>query len=287
MYAVMGITGRVGGATAESLLAQGKSVRAIVRDKAAAKTWIDRGAETVVADSGDVDALSAAFANVDGVFVMIPGNFTPAKDFPETRAIVAALGSALAKAKPPKAVYLSSVGGHQTRGLGLITQLHILEQELRTLPIPNAFLRPAWFMENSQWDVAPAKEKGEVPAFLQPVSRRIPMVATDDIGRTAANVLQQSWTGNRVIEIEGPRRYSPSDIAEAFASLLGRAVRAVAVPREQWAALFESQGTPPDRTAVRIEMLDGFNSGWIDFEQTATEHVTGRRSMPDVLKKFL
>jgi uncharacterized protein YbjT (DUF2867 family) len=33
MFLVMGITGKVGGATAEHLLAQGKKIRALVRDR--------------------------------------------------------------------------------------------------------------------------------------------------------------------------------------------------------------------------------------------------------------
>ena len=287
MYGIMGITGQVGGAVAEALLAQGRSVRAIVRDAAKAKTWADRGTEIAVADYGDVDGLKSAFGNVEGVFVMIPPFFAPQKNFPEARAIVAALHKALAAAKPPRAVYLSSVGAHQTKGLGLITQLHIMEQELGGLPIPNAFLRAAWFMENSQWDVAPAREKGELPAFLQPVERRIPMVATQDIGRIAADVLQKVWTGNRFIEVEGPERYSPSDIAEVFADLLRRTVRAVAVARKEWASFFESQGTAPDKTGPRIEMLDGFNSGWIDFEQSGNEHVFGNCSLRDVIARLL
>ena len=287
MYAIMGITGQVGGAVAEALLAQGRSVRAIVRDAAKAKTWADRGAEIAVADYGDADALKSAFGNVEGVFVMIPPFFAPQKNFPEARAIVAALHKALAAAKPPKAVYLSSVGAHQTKGLGLITQLHIMEQELGGLPIPNAFLRAAWFMENSLWDVAPAREKAELPAFLQPVERRIPMVATQDIGRVAADVFQEVWTGNRFIEVEGLERYSPSDIAEVFADLLGRTVQAVAVPRKEWASFFENQGTAPDKTGPRIEMLDGFNSGWIDFEHNGNEHVFGNCSLRDVIARLL
>jgi NAD(P)H dehydrogenase (quinone) len=189
MYAIMGITGQVGAAAAEALLTQGKSVRAIVRDAAKAKTWADRGGEIAVADYGNADALKSAFGNVEGVFAMIPPFFGPEKNFPEARAIIVALHKALLAAKPPKAVYLSSIGAHQTKGLGLITQLHILEQEVGGLQIPNAFLRAAWFMENSQWDVAPVREKGELPAFLQPVERRIPTVSTQDIGRIAADVL--------------------------------------------------------------------------------------------------
>ena len=116
MFAIMGITGHVGSAAAKALLEQGKSVRAIVRDTEKAKTWADRGAEIAVADYGDAGALKSAFTNVEGVFVMIPPYFAPEKDFPEARAVVAALHQALAEAKPPKAVYLSSVGGHQTKG---------------------------------------------------------------------------------------------------------------------------------------------------------------------------
>jgi NAD(P)H dehydrogenase (quinone) len=188
-YAVLGITGNVGGATARALLAAGRRVRAVVRSRAKAGAWSERGVELVDADMLDSTALAAAFAGVEGVFVMIPANFAPSLGFPETRAIVAALRSALAKARPPKVAYLSSIGAHRESGLGLITQLHILEQEMRTLPIPGAFIRPAWFLENFQWDVAPARDRGEIDAFLSPPGRSIPMVATSDIGELAARTL--------------------------------------------------------------------------------------------------
>jgi nucleoside-diphosphate-sugar epimerase len=48
MYAIMGITGRVGGAIAENLLAQGEQIRAIVRNPEKAARWRDRGAEIVM-----------------------------------------------------------------------------------------------------------------------------------------------------------------------------------------------------------------------------------------------
>lgn len=73
----------------------------------------------------------------------------------------------------------------------MIIQLHLLEEELGSLPIPSAFLRAAWFMENYNWDVDSARERGEIDAFLSPVDRAIPMVATEDIGRLAAKTLQQ------------------------------------------------------------------------------------------------
>ena len=283
MYAIMGITGQVGGAAARTLLANGQSVRAIVRDPSKAARWAAVDAEVAVADFRDPDALQSAFAGVDGVFVMNPPNFAPEDNFPETRAIIAAIRRALEVDKPPKIVCLSSVGAHRPKGLGLITTLYILEQELGSLPMPSAFVRAGWFMENSQWDIPIARETGEMPSFLQPLDRRIPMVATSDVGRVIAETLQQTWLGKRIIEIDGPRQYSPNDIAAIFESLLGRSVQAIAVPREQWATFFEDQGAAPHTTAPRIEMLDGFNSGWIDFERQGTEYIVGRVPMEEVL----
>src|SRR6202040_4294150 len=98
----------------------------------------------------------------------------------------------------------------------------IIEQTLSELPMPIAFLRPAWFMENSSWDVAPARENGVISSFLQPLSKPVPMVATADVGRVAAQLLQETWTGRRVIELEGPTRVTPNQIAATFAEMFGR-----------------------------------------------------------------
>jgi len=43
MFLVMGITGKVGGATAEHLLARGKEVRALVRNREKASSWANQG----------------------------------------------------------------------------------------------------------------------------------------------------------------------------------------------------------------------------------------------------
>jgi NAD(P)H dehydrogenase (quinone) len=286
MYAVMGITGQVGSAVAESLLAKGKKIRAIVRNPEKAAAWKARGAEIAVAESTDAAALTQAFQNVEGVFAMNPPYFAPARNFPETRAVVASIREALLAAAPPKAVYLSSVGAQQESGLGLITSLHILEEELRQLPIPGAFLRAAWFMENSVWDV-PSARQGKLFSFLQPLDKTFPMVATADIGRAAAETLLQSWTGQRFLEIAGPKRYSPNDVTAAFAQVLKQPVESVVVPRATWQDTFVSQGTAPDRTAYRIEMLDGFNSGWIDFGAPGTERFTGNVTLEEVLTTLI
>jgi uncharacterized protein YbjT (DUF2867 family) len=280
MYAITGITGQVGGAVARALLAAGCPVRAVVRDTGKGAAWQERKCEVALAGMNDASALAAAFMGTEGVFVLIPPLFDPTSGFPEVRGIVAALRSALEAARSARVVCLSTIGAQATQP-NLLNQLGIMEQTLGELPMPVAFLRAAWFMENSAWDVGPARDDGVIPSFLQPLDRPVPMVATADIGRVGAELLQESWSGRRIIELEGPRRVTPIDIAATFSDILGRPVRAEAVPRDTWAALFESQGMK--NPTPRIQMLDGFNEGWIEFEGGETGSLKGETGLKTVL----
>ena len=287
MFAILGITGNVGGATAQALLAAGKKVRGIVRDKSKAAHLAKQGVELVTGDVSDTKSLVKAMQGCEGVFVMNPPNFAPNPGFPEARALLPNIHAALAKATPPKAVYLSSIGAQHDRGLGIITPLYMLEQIMGKLPIANAFIRAAWFLENYRWDVQSARESGQIDAYLQPATREFPMVATQDIGELAAKTLLESWKGNRVLELEGPKRYSPLDAGEAFAKVQGREVIVRPIPRSQWQEKFVAQGMPADCTGARIEMLEGFNSGWIDFEGDGAEHFMGKLTIEQVIKSLI
>ena len=284
MYAIMGITGQVGGAVAENLLKQGHKVRAVLRDAVKARDWSARGCEIALATIENAAALAAAFRGAEGVFVLVPPNFDPLPEFPEAQVIAKTLRAVLVQANPARTVYLSTIGA-QANQSNLLTQHTILEKALGGLAVPVIFLRPAWFMENSSWDVVPAREQGVIPSFLQPLDRPVPMVATADIGRVAAELLLETWSGHRVIELEGPQRVTPNEIAATFARLLDRPVRMEAVPRESWEALFKSQGTK--NPIPRIRMLDGFNEGWIDFERGEAGLRKGNVALETVLKALI
>lgn len=281
MFAVMGITGQVGGAVARNLLSAGAEVRAVVRDAARAKPWAERGCSLALADIHDPAALTAAFAGTEGAFVMLPSLFDPAPGFPEARAMIAALRSALQAAKPGKVVVLSTIGADATRP-NLLTQLGLLEQGLADLPIPVTFLRAAWFMENAQWDVAPARETGVIHSFLQPLDRPIPMVSSQDVGATAAALLRESWSGERVIELQGPEPVTPNDIASAFAAALGRPVQAGVVPHDRWEMLFRELGMK--NPEPRVQMLDGINEGWIAFHEGGAQARRGDTGLETVIR---
>lgn len=284
MFAITGITGNVGGVVARTLLAAKQPVRAVVRDTAKGEAWTRLGCELVQADINNAAALAKAFEGTEGVFILAPPNFDPSPGFSEAHATAAVLKAAIEGANPGKVVYLSTIGAQVTH-TNLLSQHTIIEQGLQQLSAPVTFLRPGWFMENSSWDVAPARESGVIPSFLQPLDKPVPMVATTDIGRVAAELLQQTWTGHRVVELEGPRRVTPQEIAATFTRLLGRPVKVEAVPRETWETLFRSQGMK--NPAPRIQMLDGFNQGWIEFEHGEAGSRRGEIPLETVLKTLV
>jgi NAD(P)H dehydrogenase (quinone) len=284
MFAITGITGNVGGELARRLLAAKQPVRAVVRDMGKGAAWAERGCDLARAEIGDAAALAAAFQGVEGVFVLVPPNFDPEPGFPEAHATAGTLRFALEQARPGKVVYLSTIGAQATQ-TNLLSQHTIIERTLGELPIPIAFLRPGWFMENSSWDVAPAREQGVIPSFLQPLDKPVPMAATADIGRVAAELLQETWQGHRVVELEGPQRVTPKEIAATFADLLGIPVRMEAVPRDTWEPMFKSQGMK--NPTPRIRMLDGFNEGWIEFESGRAGSRKGRVTLKTVLKSLI
>ena len=261
MYAVTGITGKVGAAVARSLLSADQPVRAVVRDRGKGAAWADLGCDIAVADFADAGALAKTFEGTEGVFAMLPPVFDPAPGFPEARKFIASMYTALAAAKPKKVVALSTIGADAPNP-NLLNALGLMEDALKNLPVPVVFLRAAWFMENAAWDIASARE-GSIQSYLQPLDRPVPMIATDDVGRTAAALLQEPWEGRRVVELEGPQRVSPNVLADAFAKVLAQPVRAEAVPHDRWESIFRSQGMK--NPTLRMQMIDGFNAGWIDF----------------------
>ena len=284
MYAIMGITGQIGSVIGRILLDAKQPVRAVVRDAGKGQVWADRGCEIALANIEDAASLTTAFRGAERVFVLVPPNFDPAPEFPEARAIAAALRTALEAARPARVVYLSTIGAQASQS-NLLTQHTIIEATISELPTPITFLRPAWFMENSSWDVAPARGQGVIPSFLQPLDKALPMVATADIGKVAASLLQEMWSGHRVVELEGPQRVTPNEIAATFAKLLGSSVRMEVVPRESWEALFKSHGMK--NPIPRIRMLDGFNEGWIEFERGEAGSQKGNESLESVLKALI
>jgi uncharacterized protein YbjT (DUF2867 family) len=280
MFLVTGITGKVGGATADHLLAQGKAVRALVRDREKAASWATRGVELVDGDWNDALAITRALKDVEGAFVMLPAVWAPSPDFKEAKGVIANYVEALTKTTTPRVVALSSMGANRTTGLGMITALSLLEQGFRDLMSPVAFVRAGGFFENFLYGLQVA-QGGTLPVYYNPTSRKSTMVATKDIGAEVATLMTgPAWSGRHIVELGS--MVSADEVAAQLGEVMQRDVKAFTVPRAEWPAAFEQFGIPRGMTGPAEAMFEAINSGWMDLGVEGTEHIAGTTPARDV-----
>ena len=281
MFVVFGATGQTGSAVADTLLEKKLPVRVVLRSDKAADAWRAKGADVAFADVIDVGAMTKVLDGAIAVYAMNPPAYHVADMFAVAKDVGAAYVEAITQSGVQKVVLLSSVGSQHATGTGNILTTYFLENIFGTLTIPVTFLRAAGFMENWNGVAAVAAEKGILPSFYSPLDRKLPMVSAVDIGRTAAQALTEDWTGKRIIELHGAADYSPNDVAAAFAVALKRDVQAVVLPESEWQATILGFGASPEAANAWCEMLRGFNSGHIIFEDSGSETRKGQTTIGD------
>jgi uncharacterized protein YbjT (DUF2867 family) len=263
-YAVFGVTGRTGGAAADALLRAGLPVRVVVRDLAKGRPWAERGAEIAVADLTDLASMTRALSGVRGAYVVNPQQYDVDDLFERADLIAATTAQAAVAACVPRLVALSSVGADRETGTGWIGMNRMFEQRLREAGVAATCLRAAYFMENWMPLVGHAVHTGTLPTFLAPSQRRIPMVATQDVGSAAAVLLQEETTQSRIVTLAGPADYAPIDVAAIVAATLGKPVDVAVLPETAWPAALADARFSKAALAGFTEMTRGLNSAHID-----------------------
>ncbi len=274
MFVIAGASGHTGSVVASTLLEKGEKVRVIVRDAQKGAPWKDKGAEVAVANLDDAAALTAALRGADGVYALIPPNFAADDPVAAQARVIDGWAQAIAAARPRHVVLLSSVGAELAGGTGPIVVAHRAEEKLRATGVRLTALRAAYFMENWGSVAAPAKSGGVLPSMITP-GRAASMVATIDIGRVAAEALLEGERAPALIELAGPREYTPEDVAAAFGSVLGRTVNVVPVPEEGIEPALQQAGLKPKLAALFREMNAAFNRGTIHWSGTPRRGRTG------------
>jgi len=283
MYIVSGATGQTGSVVAQTLLEKGLPVRVIVRSEAKGKPWKDLGAEIAVADVQDTESLTKALASGKTLYLMNPPNEQAEDMFVETEKLIKAFQTAIENSSLEKLVVLSSVGAQHPSGTGPIVTNHLLEQAFGNLDIPTTFVRAAYFMENWNSVLETVKTEAILPSFLQPLDKKIPQVATEDVGRVAAEAMLENSEGVQIRELAG-FLYSPNDVAEAFSKVLGKEVKAVAIPENQWLEIMKTFSSPRNAEAY-VEMTEAVNSGFITF--ATRNQIEGKVTIEDFASKAL
>ncbi len=283
MFVVAGVTGKTGSVVATILLEKKQPVRVIVRSQEKGASWKAKGAEVAVASLDDARALAKAFEGATGAYLLVPPNYQAVSYIDDRRKVVDALAEAVKASSLPHVAFLSSVGAQLSGGTGPIRVLRYGEQKLGAVAQNLTILRAPYFMENWVPVIGAAKSGGLLPTFIAP-GQKLPMIATHDIGRIAAEQLIAGGQGRKVLELSGPEDYSPDQVAVALGQLLGRTVKAQQAPLEAVVPTFKSFGFSEDAAKMFEEMYRGFVNGPIDFERTGATHIRGVVTVAEALK---
>jgi uncharacterized protein YbjT (DUF2867 family) len=284
MHVVLGANGRAGGETARALIERGEAVRVVLRRKEQGEKWTALGAEVAVASIENADALADALKGASGAFLLNPPPVS-GDPYARTEELGAALAVAARRARLPKAVVLSSIGAQHASGTGVIATLNRIEALLDGVAPATAFLRSGYFVETWGEVAETVMSESVLPTFLEP-SQKIPMVSTVDVGRAAAAVLCEDWTGKRVLELGGPEDWSAGDVAAAFAEVLGRPVKSMLVPPEQRAALLAQEGVPAEVATALLGMYEGIANG-LFVRHSSSEHRRGTISLTAAIERIV
>lgn len=283
-YVVCGATGNVGSKIAHSLLAAGKPVRVIGRERVRLGPLAAAGAEPRPGDLEDADFLVNAFAGAQGVFAMIPPDYNASDMAGYQERVGESLVSALGKARVPRIVTLSSIGAHLSGGTGPIRGLHDFEAKAGRLRDAGVIhLRAAYFMENLLRSIPIIRGQGVNGSPIRP-DTPIPMVATKDIADEAARLLlAENVVGHSVRYLLGPRDLTLSEATRIVGEAIGKPdLPYIRFPEDEARKAMYGMGMSDSAVEALLEMQRAFNDGRI----RPTQERNASNTTPTTLEEF-
>lgn len=284
MITVFGATGRVGRATVQQLAARGIKVRAVVHHSAE-NSELQEISEVVVGDLHDPQAIANAVSGSDAVQVLCPIMPQLTDPIGEAAIVIAALAEGLRIAAPPAVLAISDYGAEIPSGTGITMILQRLETFLKELPSQLTFLRSAEHMHNWVRQIPLTLRTGVLASMHHPLAKAFPTVHAQDLGAVAAELLLNPPTHGpspRIVYIEGPRRYTALDVANAITQISGRQITARELPREDWESVLTAAGASVASAKLVTQTFDAHNDGHIE-AVTGIEIIHGVTDLADSL----
>lgn len=266
MHVILGATGHVGSMVATALLQADRKVGIITRDPTKAAAWREKGATVFVVDIADTSALHDVFCQARRVFLLNPPA-SPATDTDrEERRTVHSILTALKGIEFDKIVLQSTYGAQPGDHCGDLGTLYEFEQGAQKLGQPLSIIRAAYYMSNWLPLARTAATSGHFLSLL-PAELKVPMVAPEDVGRFAADLMNAPTVGINIYDIEGPEHYSASDVVKVFTHLFRRPVAVQDIPRKSWLGHYRQTGFSEEAARSYARMTGLFIDG--RYEQPA------------------
>ncbi|MBM7789998.1 NmrA family NAD(P)-binding protein [Tenggerimyces flavus] len=273
-----GVQGATGNLVTRALLAQGKEVRAFVRqDDDRAARLRKEGAEAYVGDLREIKHVQPALHGVRRAFFTYPVQ----DGLLDATAVFA---SAAAYEGVEQVVEVSQLAPDPQAGTPRLRQHWVSEQVLDHAGVGAIHLRATAFYENIRALIHPGENGYQLILPLGDDSTVLPLVSGGDVARVANEVLAQ-----KEIQPAGFHRLigefvSVKQITEVFERAVGHPLHYVDVPSETWRQIMLDHGLNPHAAAHLTSLWQLFReagaANWQDeaYEHTdAIERLTGQR----------
>jgi len=245
-FLITGATGATGGAAAVQLLEKRRNVRAFVhREDDRSEALRKQGAEVVVGDLLDFDAVREALEGVDRAYFVYPIR-------PGLVQASAQFAQAAIEAGVEAIVNMSQVSARSDAKSHSARDHWLAEQVFDWSGLDVAHLRPTYFAEWLLY-LAPMIRQGVMYAPF--TSGRHAPIAAEDQARVIIGILENPGShSGKVYPLYGPVELTHDEIAKIVGRVLDRTVTYQSTPIEKWAALVAgaSPGGAPRNDAASL-----------------------------------
>jgi uncharacterized protein YbjT (DUF2867 family) len=266
-------TGNIGGRALQQLLKDGADVSVIVRrpeklsDSVRSRVKIHQGSLS------DQALVKKAFQGARAVLWITPTDFTLPDVAAYHREMGAIAASAVKENNVPYVVHISSVGA-QMENAGPVSGVGAVERHLNGVVENVVHLRPGFFMENFLLELESIRKDGAI-YYPLPGDIPFPMIATQDIGDVAADLLLKSdWSGQQTRGLHGPEDLTFANAAQILGETIGKPVTHVRITPDQAHQAFLDFGASPSFAKAYVDMYQAFAQPGAVAEKRAPQTTT-------------
>ncbi len=276
MILVTGASGNVGGAAARALIAAEVPFRVLLRDPAKFVLPDKSDVECVTGDLTNPGDLARTLAGISRA-LLVTANSEQQGD------IERSFARAAAHAGVAHLVKVSSMEASPDATSAIPREHFATEQLIKSLDIGWTMLQPNFFMQNLLLYAGSISQAG---VFALPMGHaKTGMIDARDVGVAAATILETGGHENRTYELTGDELLSFDDVAARLMSILGKEVRYVDQPPDEFRAVLERFIPSAWHVTAVCELFAQIAAGGLESKTSAFYEITGKA--PTHLDQFI
>ena len=283
MIVVTAPTGKIGARVVTELLSSGGSLRLIARDASRLSAEVRDRVEVVEGSHGDAAVMDRALAGADALFWLPPPSLLILSDADTTRTLeqtyldfTRPAVDAVRRHRVGCIVSVTALGrGTEWENkAGMVTASIRMDDALMASGAAFRGLAMPSFMDNLLNQAASIRDEGMFVGPLRP-DRKMPTVATADIGAVAAGLLaDETWSGQRDVPVLGPEDLSFDDMTAIMTDVLGRPVHYQRISFEAQEEQLVGHGVPRAFARGYVAMLRAKDEGMDNVARRTGETAT-------------